>query len=76
MAVPSYPSHRPSPRKLALASLHLSMAASASGCGWRGSPLAAVEKASPLPLGEGQGEGYDAFCGSLFLGTGMETRIP
>ena len=38
--------------KLALASLHRSVAASASACGW--SPLAAVEKASPL---HGRGTG-------------------
>ncbi len=33
------PSSCPSPRKLALASLHLSVAASASGCGWEKGPL-------------------------------------
>ena len=31
----SLPSSCPSPRKLALASLHLNVSASASGCGWR-----------------------------------------
>ena len=51
------PSPQPSPRKLALASLHLSVAASASRCGWRGSLVAAAEKASLLPWGEGQDEG-------------------
>ena len=43
------PSPQPSPSKLALASVHFSVAASASGCGWRGSPVAAVERAFLLP---------------------------
>ena len=56
----SRPSPQPSPRKLALASLQLGVAASASGCGWRGSPAVRVERTSLLPGGEGQDEGSDA----------------
>ena len=63
-----YPSPQPSPRKLALASLHLSVPASASECGWRGSPLAAVERESllawPGPLFEPAGRFAHIFKGS------------
>ncbi len=41
-----------SPRKLALASLHLSVAASASGCGWERERLLQAAAETPSPLGE------------------------
>ena len=52
------PSPQPSPRQLALANWHLSVAASASGCGWeRGSAAAFVKNSRTIqgalsPLGE------------------------
>ncbi len=52
------PSPQPSPRKLALASLRLSVAASASRCGWRGSLCVPAEKAFPLPFASAGGCGF------------------
>ncbi len=45
------PSPQPSPRQLALASWHLSVAASASGCGWEREPAAAFLKDTRIILG-------------------------